>query len=962
MKVVIVAKTRMGRGACVGGVTFDGRSVRLIAADAGEDDAFNMEYTVGDVWEIREYVEPALIPPHVENIVVRSKRRLPPIDDVAAFAEQRMPPLNGGPDVLFEGLAQQTRAGALYIAERSGVPAYSTVFWRPDRPLQLDESGKRIRYRYPAPDRGQTQTFVGFQEPLVEIPAGTLLRVSLAHWWRAPDKPEDELRCYVQLSGWFIADPRWPTNPFATTAVDRSLPVPPTVTELPPLRQPAPVESRRRALKHVFGFDDFLPLQEEIVAHLLQGKDALAVMPTGSGKSLCYQLPAMLLDGLTVVVSPLIALMQDQVEQLRELGIPAAFLNSTLRYEAYLQTVQDARQGRVKLLYAAPETLLRAETLRLLEQSNVSCLAIDEAHCISEWGHDFRPEYRQLASVRQRLPAAVCLAVTATATERVRQDILSSLDISEAGEFLASFDRENLLLRVEPRSDGLSQTLAFLEGHRGEAGIIYCGTRNKVDDLAAELQARGWPALPYHAGLDAETRRQNQRRFTHGDETIIVATIAFGMGINKPNVRYILHHDLPKNLDSYYQQIGRAGRDGLPAECLLLFSYGDVQGINFFIQQEALAQQRGARWRLDAMIAFAETNGCRRIPLLAYFGEEFEAERCDHCDNCLAGDREHDDLTLPAQKFLSCVKRTGEIFGMTHIIDVLRGSRAKKILARSHDQLSTYGIGQEFSKKEWQYLARQFIQQGLLSQDMQHGSLRLTPLAYEVFRGKEVWGTLPTTTIETRTVAEELPYDRELFGRLRARRLALAEAAGVPPYVIFSDRTLVEMASYFPQSPDSLVEMHGVGAVKLAKYAGEFLPVIQRYCQQHGLAERKKQQERRSRPSSSRSGVDRTTQIARWYNEGLPVPEIAAQEGIKQDTVLQHLVRAAFKGTPLRHDGLQALSRLSPNEQEKVMTAFREHGPEFLRPVYDSLDGHITWEELRILQLCYLAAEEGAGN
>jgi ATP-dependent DNA helicase RecQ len=369
MKVVIVAKTRMGGGACVGGVTFAGQSVRLIAPGAAEHDAFNMEYQLGDVWELVDYEIPALTPPHVENIVVQRKRRLPPIDDLAAFVAERMAPVSGGPGVLFEGLAQHTASGVLYIAERSGVPAYSTMFWRPVQPLRLDDSGKRIRYRYRTPDGGRTLTFVGFQEPVDEIAAGTLLRVSLAHWWRAPARPDHELRCYVQLSGWLDEEPLWPANPFEAIGVDRSLPLPPLLERERPAPDEAPAEQARRLLKHVFGFDDYRPLQEEIVGQLLQGEDALAVMPTGSGKSLCFQLPALLVEGLTVVVSPLIALMQDQVEQLRELDVPAVFLNSTLTYEQYLQTVQAIRKGRVKLLYAAPETLLRPETLHLLEQA-----------------------------------------------------------------------------------------------------------------------------------------------------------------------------------------------------------------------------------------------------------------------------------------------------------------------------------------------------------------------------------------------------------------------------------------------------------------------------------------------------------------------------------------------------------------------------------------------------------------
>jgi ATP-dependent DNA helicase RecQ len=419
MKVVIVAKTRMGSGACIGALTFDGRSLRLIAPDAGTNDHFNMEYNIGEVWEIDGAPPSELIAPHTENIIVRHKRRLPPIDDVAAFARQQMPPRAGGPEMLYDGLAQRASTGALYIAESSGVPGYSTLFWQPDQPLVRATDSKRIRYRYGDGDQSCTLTFVGFQEPVEVIPAGALVRVSLAHWWRPEERPQDEFRCYVQLSGWFapVAQPYRAEMPEQFKAQRDA---PPVFT--------ANLDEALALLKQVYGYDDFRPLQAEIIDNILNKRDTLAVMPTGSGKSLCYQLPALLFPGLTVVVSPLISLMEDQVMQLRELGVAAAYLNSTLSYDAYLATTRAIRAGTIKLVYAAPETLLRPETLVLLEQCPVDCLTIDEAHCISEWGHDFRPEFRQLIEVRQRLPGAVCLAVTATATGRVREDI-KELDI-----------------------------------------------------------------------------------------------------------------------------------------------------------------------------------------------------------------------------------------------------------------------------------------------------------------------------------------------------------------------------------------------------------------------------------------------------------------------------------------------------------------------------------------------------
>ena len=938
MKVVIVAKTRMGGGACIGGITFDGRSVRLIAHDAATNDHFNVEYNVGDVWDIESVPDENIIPPHIENVIVYSKRRLPSINNVETFILSHMPPRQGGIEVLYEGLAQTTTTGTLYIAEQCGVPPYSTMFWQPDRPLQRDDDAKRIRYRYPTPDRGRTLTFVGFQEPIEEIPAGALLRVSLAHWWRPEDRPDHELRCYVQLSGWFL-DGDW-ESPVADVTSDK-------------LQSP-PVADTRAILKQVFGYDSFRPLQAEIIENVLSKRDTLAVMPTGSGKSLCYQLPALLFPGLSVVVSPLISLMEDQVMQLRELGVAAVFLNSTLSYDEYLYTTDRIRAGQVKLLYAAPETLLRPETLLLLEQCRVDCLTIDEAHCISEWGHDFRPEYRQLVEVRRRLPGAACLAVTATATERVRRDIKSSLRIADAGEFVASFNRENLFLAVEPKTVGLTQTLAFVEAHRGQSGIIYCATRRQVDTLAAQMTAHGWPALAYHAGLDDDTRRRHQRRFTYDDVALIVATIAFGMGINKSNVRFILHYDLPKNLESYYQQIGRAGRDGLPADCLLLFSYADAQTIRYFIMQQDPSQQPGARARLDAMLGFVETTLCRRRPLLAYFGDAYEDDSCDTCDNCRREEQEElDDLTIPSQKFLSCVRRTGEIFGVNHIIDVLRGSQSQKVLARGHDQLSTYNIGREFSKKEWQYLARQFIQQGLLAQDMDHGSLKLTAKAYAVFKGAPVQGTLPQQPAATARYQLGDKHDLALFERLRAKRKALADANNVPPYVVFSDRTLVEMATFFPQSQQAFAGMYGVGQAKLDKYAADFLPIIRDYCVEKEIEEKPKPayttQSPRLAPQS------RTEEVASAYNAGYSVLEIAQDQGIKPGTVLNHLWRYVQTGRSLRPGNLLELSQLSHEEQQRVLDAFAQHGPERLRPVFDALGESVSYDELHLLRLHFVS-------
>ena len=586
-------------------------------------------------------------------------------------------------------------------------------------------------------------------------------------------------------------------------------------------------------LKKVFGFDSFWPLQEEIISHVVGKTDALVVLPTGGGKSLCYQIPALLFGGLTIVVSPLISLMKDQVDQLRECGVPAIFLNSTLSAEQYRSHVERLKNNAIKLLYLAPESLLAMKTLALLSTLPVDCFAIDEAHCISEWGHDFRPEYRKLLAVRSTFPQAVCVALTATATPRVREDIKKSLQIATGNEFIGSFNRSNLFLEVAPKTVPREQILAFLKQYPNESGIIYCFSRQHTDDLSTLLQGKGYSVRPYHAGLGEKERTKNQELFIRDDIQIIVATIAFGMGINKSNVRFVIHHDLPKNIESYYQEIGRAGRDGLPAHCLLLFSYADLQKLKFFINQKDGHEQMVANILLSAIVGFAETNLCRRVPLLQYFGETVVKEKCGMCDNCRTEKKELVEITVPAQMFLSCVKRTGELFGAGHVIDVLRGSQSQKVKKFEHETLSTYGIGTMYSARQWQHLCRQFLQQGLLTQELEHGSLRLTRKAWEVMKGKDtVMGRLEERTVRLKQQENdqgERGYDPVLFELLRKKRKEIADGANLPPYLIFPDRTLREMATLLPLTNMELGEIYGIGAVKLEKYGDIFIEAIHNY-------------------------------------------------------------------------------------------------------------------------------------
>jgi len=599
------------------------------------------------------------------------------------------------------------------------------------------------------------------------------------------------------------------------------------------------LDKAKQILKQVFGYDTFVSLQAEAITAILQGRDTLVIMPTGGGKSLCYQIPALLFKNLTVVVSPLIALMKDQVRQLTENGVAAVLLNSALSADEYRANLAFLRQRQARLLYVAPETLLKPDILQLLTGIGVDCLAIDEAHCISEWGHDFRPEYRQLRAVRRRFQQAVCVALTATATERVRMDIQQTLGVADGETFLASFDRANLFLRIVPKIHAERQIQNFLKKHPDQSGIIYCATRRQVDSLTNSLNAQGISARPYHAGLDEKVRKHNQERFVKDEVSIMVATIAFGMGIDKSNVRFVVHHDLPRNIESYYQEIGRAGRDGLAAECLLLFGYGDIHKVRHFIAQKSPPEQRVANLQLNTLLGLIESNACRRIPLLGYFGES-HAGNCGACDNCTEEKIPPDDLTVPAQKFLSCVKRTGERFGMNHVIDVLRGSKGQRVLNLGHDRLSTYAIGRDLSKRQWQSLGWQCLHQGLVAQDMEFGGLRLTRKAWAVFRGEaSVFGRLQAPEPPQKSVTEKRQavsaYDRDLFELLRQKRLEIAREQDVPPFVIFADRTLAEMAGAYPRTIAQLRNIHGVGQVKCAKYGELFTDIIVQYCRRHGI-------------------------------------------------------------------------------------------------------------------------------
>jgi ATP-dependent DNA helicase RecQ len=710
-------------------------------------------------------------------------------------------------------------------------------------------------------------------------------------------------------------------------------------------------------LKNTFGYDTFRPLQREVIENVMARQDTLAVMPTGGGKSLCYQIPALLFNGLTVVVSPLISLMKDQVEQLRAFGVPALFLNSSLAPQEYQENIGYVKRGEVKLLYVAPETLLTSRILSLLEEVKVDLLTIDEAHCISEWGHDFRPEYRQIVEVRKRFPDAVCLALTATATSRVRQDIRTTLKFATTNEFIASFNRDNLYIEVAPKRDPIAQTLQILERYKDQSGIIYCFSRRQVDELAAYLASQGYSALPYHAGLEDAERRKNQDAFIRDDAQIIVATIAFGMGINKPNVRFIVHFDLPKSVESYYQEIGRAGRDGLPAHCTLLYSYSDVAKINYFIDKKEGNEKRVAIQHLDAIVRYAEDETtCRRKPLLHYFGESFPADSCSNCDNCTSTPIALTDITIFAQKFLSGVKRVDEKFGAAHIVDILLGSKNEKVLRWGHDKVSTYGIGIELTKKQWMHIARQLVQTGYLKQDGEYRTLSLTIKALDALKKREpIFGVVQEAAERVKKEGkgkEEVEYNHALFAILRQKRKEMADEAGVPPYVIFSDRTLVEMSAYYPQTFESLLKISGVGQVKSRQYGDAFLEVIKSFCEKHGLKENRKETTRDKSDSNRRYVI-----VGEMYNSGETIQGLMELHHVTQGTILDHLTRYLSAGNTLRNgQDLQGLTSVTSEQKQAAFAAFDELGPTFLKPIYDKLTGALNYDDLKILRMLYMVS------
>ena len=687
----------------------------------------------------------------------------------------------------------------------------------------------------------------------------------------------------------------------------------------------------QEVLRSVFGYEQFRHQQQAIVDQVISGGDALVMMPTGGGKSLCYQVPALVREGTAVVVSPLIALMRDQVQALQQNGVRAEYLNSSLAADEAFRVESLFRQGDLDLIYVAPERLVTARMLDLMGQTNISLFAIDEAHCVSQWGHDFRPEYQQLSILHERFPAVPRIALTATADLPTRREIIERLNLQDAEVFNGGFDRPNIRYHIsENQGNARDQLKRFiLNNHEGEAGIVYCLSRKRVDDTAEWLTKQGFTALPYHAGLSTELRQQNQERFLREDSVIIVATIAFGMGIDKPDVRFVAHLNLPKSIEAYYQETGRAGRDGLPSDAWMAYGLQDVITLRQ-MQEQSVAEEsrkRVERHKLDAMLGLCETHACRRQVLLRYFDEALD-QPCGNCDNCITPPQTW-DATVAAQKALSCVYRTGQRFGVNYVVDVLRGADSGQVFERiqrfGHDKLSTYGIGSELSQGEWRTLFRQLMAVGLLGVDYEgHGSVFLTDAARPILRGEQSL-TLrkmpkPEKQRSRKTSTTFTGGNSKLWDALRAHRKTLADEQDIPAYMIFHDATLAEMVDRAPQTLEQLGRISGVGARKLDAYGEGFLSVIAEFAEAPAVS----------------NTVEETIVLS---CEGLTPLEIAHRRDLTIGTVYRHLAQGIARGELELEDVLS----MEAKELESLRNAMAMQDGPSLKPVFELFDGEYDY-------------------
>lgn len=697
-------------------------------------------------------------------------------------------------------------------------------------------------------------------------------------------------------------------------------------------------------LQNKFGYNSFRANQEEIINRTLDKKDSFVLMPTGGGKSLCYQIPALIFNGLTIVISPLIALMKDQVDALRVNGIEAAYLNSSTTSSERTDIYKALETGRLKLLYIAPERLFgEGQFLQFIKKYPISLFAIDEAHCISSWGHDFRPEYRELARLKKEFRGVPTIALTATADKITADDIVAKLALQNSRTFISSFNRQNIHYFIEPKRNMYPRLLNYLIKHHDDAGIIYALSRQSTEDLARKLTADGFKALPYHAGLPQEKRSQHQMLFLKDEVKIMVATIAFGMGINKSNVRFVAHVDLPKNIESYYQETGRAGRDGLKSEALLFYSGGDVIKLRNFATIDGNPQQSKIMLhKLAQMADLCEMSVCRRQKILAYFGETIEGN-CQSCDVCL-GNFEEFDGTIIAQKALSAVARFDTAYGITYLVDFLRGSKSEKIKPQ-HKQLSTYGIGADISKDEWFSHIKNLIGLGYLEQGgTEYPIIKLTKKSTAVLNRTEKVTIMRAVGKKETASDGELPFERELLVSLKALRASTAAVEQVPAYIIFSDATLLELATYLPQNEDELRKISGFGEVKLAKYGQAFLDVVVTYCADHKLVskifEKTPKRERRSRPEKVQEGSTRTISFD-LFKQGKTIAEIAGVRKLTPSTIESHLAFFVQEGR------LDINDLVSADKVSRITEIVQQHGQFPIFPLKEALGESVSYGEIR---------------
>jgi len=711
------------------------------------------------------------------------------------------------------------------------------------------------------------------------------------------------------------------------------------------------MELAYNVLQKYFGYTSFLPLQKEIIKDILQKNDVFVLMPTGGGKSLCYQIPSLLLDGVTIVVSPLIALMKDQVDGLKANGISAAYINSSLSFEQIKQIKSELLEKRISILYVAPERIVLPDFLSFLQNLNINLIAIDEAHCISEWGHDFRPGYRQLKLLKEHLPKIPLIAMTATAISEVQEDIITQLKLENPKCYKASLNRDNLFYQIKPKDTAYQQLLQYLEDHNKDSGIIYCQSRKDTDTLANKLQSDGYRVLPYHAGLSSNSRTETQEKFVKDDIEIIVATIAFGMGIDKSNIRFVIHYDLPKNLESYYQETGRAGRDGEKSDCILFYSYGDKRKIDYFIdQKENVTEKRIASQKLSDIIKFCESITCRRKILLNYFGEEFNETNCNGCDICLEP-KETIDGTIIAQKIMSCISQLNERFGMSYIADVLCGSRIKRITDNRHDALTSHGIGKEYSKKQWQIYLRELIQlDHLKSEGDKYPIVKITPkLRDDLSKHNEILLTKPVDGVKIKQNDYDTKMDSGLFENLRVLRKEIANAEGMPPYVIFHDSSLRAMATYLPRNISDFLNINGVGESKLEKYGELFLEKIDAYCKEHKIEVSKEQStepihvhKHEQSVNTKASTFQETMQLCK---QNLSIEEIAQKRKLAPSTIASHIEKLIKSGEDISIDRFVA-----NDKQEYIRKVLSLLGDGLLNPIKEELGDDYSYEEIRLVR------------